>query len=174
MYCSFTFSGTSEGRGTPVPSHEGEVLLSGCMWPDQTECEAALSAGRCVSPSTSFVTTWTLLPALCHSLLVRHGTAGSLPLWPPPTRPHLLPHPSQVRNLWGMLWSHPQADQLPHWWSQRHWEGGQHHRESPPPLLPWAWPGGDKRTPACRQLRGAEQEQYHAPLSDMEGDGWTP
>ena len=86
------------------------------MW-DSSSSRQVSSLHR-LPPSTV-----TLLPALCPPLFLQHGTAGARPLRSPPTRPHLFPYTSEMQNLWGMLGSHPSADQLPHRRSKQHRKG---------------------------------------------------
>ena len=65
------------------------------MWSANQPEEQKLAVSPIQTPS--------LFPALCRTLLFQHGTTGALPLRPSPTRPHILPHSSQVCNPWGML-----------------------------------------------------------------------
>ena len=59
------------------------------------------------------------------------------------------------------------AGELPDRRGQLHWEGCQHHHQPAPPLLQRVRPWREGHTPACRQLRGANQEQCHAPLPPL-------
>ena len=56
-----------------------------CVIYVQTDCKADLPAGWRVHPTSTFIQAPSLFPALCHPLLVRHGTASALPLQPGPT-----------------------------------------------------------------------------------------